>query len=622
MQYSYEVPEGKSQRIPLRVYVNIFGKYLASRWQLVALVAFIILANTALRLINPQLISDFIDGAMAGMPRTELTRLAVIFLIFSILEQGLMILGAYVIQLVTWGATNDLRNDVMEHTLRLDLSFHNNHSPGEMIERMVGDIQQLGDFFSRMTITLIANLLIIVSVVGLLWRENWTLGAVLGAFISVILVILYLTRNIAVQSFRNVRKAYADLFGFMEERLAGMEDIVGNGGREYTLLRLAQNYRSVRKSEIRQSLMGNLFYVTGFMPFMVGITIVLGMSADLYLKGLITIGTVYLTYHYTTMMRQPLQSIAFQLRNFQNATAGIWRIYELLGEKSSVPEKTNPVPLMVSAEKQPLGVSYQQVSFRYDDKPPSELVALAKRENQQNQPDEMILKNISFELQPGKILGLLGRTGSGKTTLIRLLCRLYDPVEGSIKIGYPGQTKVDLSDMTYKDLRRDVGVITQQVQLFYASIRDNLTFFDRSISDDKILEVIHQLGVENWFNALPDGLDTRIETGAIGLSAGESQLLAFTRIFLRDPGLVILDEASSRIDPATEAMLERAMDRLIANRTAIIIAHRLATVQRADEIMILSNGEIEEYGLRADLVADQNSIFSQLMQTGIQEVLK
>lgn len=624
MQYSYEVPEGRSQRIPLRVYVGIFGKYLASRWKLVIVISITILANIVLRLVNPQLISEFIDGAMAGVARQELVRLAVLFLVFSILEQAFMILGTYVIQLVTWGATNDLRNDVMEHTLRLDLSFHNNHSPGEMIERIVGDIFQLGNFFSRMTITLVANLLIIVGIVGLLWRENWTLGAVLAAFISVILVILFLTRNIAVQSFRDVRQSYAALFGFIEERLAGMEDIVSNGGREYTLFRMAQRYRSVRKAEIRQALMGNLFRVTGFLPFMIGITIVLGMSADLYLKGIITIGTVYLTYHYTTMMRRPLQMIAFQLRNFQNATAGIWRIFELMGQSSSVPEKEETMPLVSSPdqEKQPIGVSFQQVSFRYDDKPPSELVALAQRENQENQPDQLILKNISFDLSPGKILGLLGRTGSGKTTLIRLLCRLYDPVEGKIQIGYHDQQMVDLRDLTYQDLRRDVGVITQQVQLFYASIRDNLTFFDRSISDERILDVIHQLGVENWFNALPDGLDTRIETGAIGLSAGESQLLAFTRIFLRDPGLVILDEASSRIDPATEALLERAMDRLIANRTAIIIAHRLATVQRADEIMILSNGVVEEHGLRQELIEDPESMFSQLMRTGIEEVLK
>jgi ABC-type multidrug transport system fused ATPase/permease subunit len=322
------------------------------------------------------------------------------------------------------------------------------------------------------------------------------------------------------------------------------------------------------------------------------------------------------------MIRRPLQTIGFQMRSLQDATAGIWRLNELLEVETTVVEPTQPIPLSADDRRGALGVSFENVSFRYDDMPSSEQMAMARRENQEKEADELILNNINLELAPGKILGLLGRTGSGKTTMIRLLCRLYDPVSGTIRIGYQNEDLVDLRALTLKDLRRDVGVITQQVQLFYASIRDNLTFFDRSITDEKILQVIEELGVIDWFRDLPYGLDTRIETGSIGLSAGESQLLAFTRIFLRDPGLIILDEASSRIDPATEALLERAMDRLIQNRTAIIIAHRLATVQRADNIMILSGGEIEEYGSRVALAEDKNSIFSKLMETGIEEVLK
>jgi ABC-type multidrug transport system fused ATPase/permease subunit len=164
-------------------------------------------------------------------------------------------------------------------------------------------------------------------------------------------------------------------------------------------------------------------------------------------------------------------------------------------------------------------------------------------------------------------------------------------------------------------------MVTQNIQLFHATVRDNLTFFDASISDARILQVIDDLELGEWFRSLPDGLDTELESGGGGLSAGEQQLLAFTRIFLQDPGLVILDEASSRLDPATEYLIERAVDRLVANRTAIVIAHRLGTVQRADKIMILEEGGVQEYGARTELASDPSSRFYNLLQTGLEEVL-
>jgi ABC-type multidrug transport system fused ATPase/permease subunit len=166
-----------------------------------------------------------------------------------------------------------------------------------------------------------------------------------------------------------------------------------------------------------------------------------------------------------------------------------------------------------------------------------------------------------------------------------------------------------------------VGMVTQNIQLFNASVRDNLTFFNHKVTDIEIEHVIEELGLKEWFRTLPYGLDTLLESGGNGLSAGEAQLLAFTRIFLTDPGLVVLDEASSRLDPATEALIERAIDRLISGRTAIIIAHRLDTVQRADEIMILDKGQIEEYGNREDLANNPNSKFSNLLKTGLEQVL-
>jgi ABC-type multidrug transport system fused ATPase/permease subunit len=238
---------------------------------------------------------------------------------------------------------------------------------------------------------------------------------------------------------------------------------------------------------------------------------------------------------------------------------------------------------------------------------------------------ELVLRNISFRLEPGRVIGLLGRTGSGKTTLTRLIFRLYDPDNGSIRLGshsYDDESGMtDIRKLPVQELRRRVGMVTQNIQLFNASVRDNMTFFDSSIPDEKIITAIHDLGLGQWYDTLPKGLDTELESGGGGLSAGEAQLLAFTRIFLRDPGLVILDEATSRLDPATENLIERAVDKLTRDRTAIIVAHRLGTVQRADDILILEDGEVVEYGDRRHLAEDPFSRFYHLLQTGMEEVL-
>jgi ABC-type multidrug transport system fused ATPase/permease subunit len=229
-----------------------------------------------------------------------------------------------------------------------------------------------------------------------------------------------------------------------------------------------------------------------------------------------------------------------------------------------------------------------------------------------------VLTDITFTLPPGRVLGLLGRTGSGKSTLTKLLFRFYDPVSGAIRLGDGEGCAYDIRDARQAQLRQCIGLVTQEVQLFHATVRDNLTLFDDTIADEQILQVIDELGLGNWFAALPAGLATRLE-GNSGLSAGEAQLLAFARVFLANPGLVILDEASSRLDPATEQLIEQAIDRLLAGRTGIIIAHRLATVQRADEIMILEDGHICEYGSRLALAHNPRSRFYHLLQTGLEE---
>jgi ABC-type multidrug transport system fused ATPase/permease subunit len=281
-----------------------------------------------------------------------------------------------------------------------------------------------------------------------------------------------------------------------------------------------------------------------------------------------------------------------QLDDFQKASAGAIRVQELMSTRSALTDGT----ATHFAHGAPV-VEFRDVTFAYEG-------------------DDTVLHGLSFRMEAGEVLGLLGRTGSGKTTVTRLLLRLYDPTSGSITVG-----GVELREAQLATLRRKIGMVTQDVQLFRGTIRDNLTFFDHSVPDERIWSALEALGLVEWCRALPQGLQTTIEGGGGGLSAGEAQLLAFTRVFLKDPGLVILDEASSRLDPATERLVERAVAGLMRGRTGIIIAHRLSTVERADTIMILEHGSIAEYGRRTDLVADPGSRFSGLLRTGVEEVL-
>jgi ATP-binding cassette subfamily B protein len=318
----------------------------------------------------------------------------------------------------------------------------------------------------------------------------------------------------------------------------------------------------------------------------------------LFRSSALTIGSVYLIFYYLDLIRGPLWGIQRQVQELQRATAGINRIDDLFNESATIKDEG-----MEKLPRGPLELDCDDVSFRYED-----------------DPDTLILKDITFRLKPGRVLGLLGRTGSGKSTLSRLLLRLYEPSSGVIRLGDSENVQIDLSLVKQASLRQRIGMVTQEVQLFHATVRDNLTLFDDEISDDDILSALEHLGLSQWLEFLPDGLDTPLGAGK-SLSAGESQLLALGRVFLADAGLIILDEASSRLDPATEQLLERAITRLLDGRTAIIIAHRLATVRRADEIVILSDGEIVEYGDRIGLEKDPTSRFSQLLKLGMEEAL-
>jgi ATP-binding cassette subfamily B protein len=579
-------------KVPFKQYWDLLARHIQPQKARFALLTALLFTSIGLQVVNPQIVRSFIDTATTDPMTHKLLLAALAFIGIAVLQQVLSVAATYVGENVAWTATNALRAELARHCLYLDMSFHNKRSPGELIERIDGDVMELSNFFSQLVVRVLGNLLLLLGILVAMYLEDWRLGVGFTVLSAITLLALNRVRGLAIPHQKAFREANAELFGYLEERLAGTEDVRSSGAIDYVLRGLYQLQYTILGHWRKAWRMFLVIRGTGgvLMTVIGGLAIVAGYY--LHVQGAMTVGTVYLLVQYANLLGRPIRELTQQIETLQNIGAATERLAELRAiERKIVDGPGAEIP------GGPLPLAFEDVTFAYDE-------------------DEPVLQDLSFQLMPGTVLGLLGRTGSGKTTLARLVYRLYDPSEGQISLG-----GVDSRQPKIVDLRRRVAIVTQDVQLFQATVRDNLTFFDHSIDDARIHAVIEELELSGWYESLPDGLDTRLETGGRGLSAGEAQLLAFTRVFLRDPGLVILDEASSRLDPATEQLIERAVDRLLRNRTAIIIAHRLGTVQRADEIMILRDGRVIEYGERERLAADPTSRFYELLQTGLEEVL-
>lgn len=570
----------------------LLTEYLGPLKKQAMLLGVLILVSIGMQLLIPQILRAFIDAAKAKSGLGIMIRCAWEYILIGLAGQLLSTCVTYLSTDIGWKATNRLRNDLTLHCLKLDMPFHQVRTPGEMIERVDGDVNSLVNFFSQFLVSVLGNVILLIGVLVLVLHENWRIGLALVCFSAVAATVLILVRNLAIPVFKKERERAAAQMGFIEERLSGLEDIRANGMGAHALRGFSGVASDLFHASRRSGLARNIVWLITMTLFLLGNLMALIMGAHLYLRGAITLGTVYLLFQYTAMLRMPLEELTRQLQDLQQAGASIIRISELLDVKPTIMDGPD-APL----HDGPLSVEFDNVTFGYAE-------------------DEPVLKDVSFNIHAGRILGVLGRTGSGKTTMTRLLFRLYDVNSGEIRID-----GMNLRNFQLDHLRKHIGMVTQEVQLFHATIRDNLTFFDSSISDERIMQVIGELGLMEWFSMLPEGLDTKLQASGSGLSAGESQLLAFTRVFLEDPGLVLLDEPSSRLDPATERLIARALERLLSSRTCIIIAHRMETIRRADEILILDNGRIIEYGERAALEMDPDSRFAYLLRTGMEEEL-
>lgn len=578
-----------TQRVEFQQYRDLLYTYFWPQRRQVAVLVVLILLDNGLQLLGPNLLGQFVDSAINSDDSSLLQRLGIYYLVVMICRQVARLFATYMGETIGWRASNALRFDLAQHTMALDMSYHKQQNPGIMIERIDGDVTSLNRFFSQMVLQIGGSVLLLVSTVGVLFAQNWQLGVMMLSFIVVAATILYLLRNVAVPYWEGGREASAQLFGFLEERLAGMEDIRGLGSRGHTMARFDQLMKRKNHFDVLGRVYGGVTWIVPVGLAAVLSILILGIGTHLYLTNQIGIGLIVMTLLYGEMVVWPIRTIAQEIDQLQQATAGIVRVAEIMAIKSRLVDGTHQMPAQAPS------VVFDNITFAYPD------------EEADKHP---VLRNVTFTIPPQKVVGLLGRTGSGKSTLIRLLFRLYDVNAGEIRFD-----QHPIREFTLASLRQHVGLVTQDVQLFYATVRDNLTFFNKDISDDRLYDALRTLGLQRWLEQQPEGLDTLLmANGAV--SAGEAQLIALARVYLKQPHVVILDEASARIDPETEKLVERALDTVLAGKTAIIIAHRLQTVRRCDYIAILGDGQLVEYGAEAALRSDEQSRYATLLRTG------
>jgi ATP-binding cassette, subfamily B, bacterial len=569
---------GSSTRTLVHVLRPAVGRWVA----LGALVA----GGSALALTGPLIVRQVVDRAADGAAVAELRTLAIVFLAIAVLRQIVEVVTARAATAIAWRTTNEFRLEMTRHVLGLDHEFHRRHTPGELIQRVDGDITSVNDLCSRVLTRALGAVLLVVGMVVIVTIIDWRVGLGMFVYVSAAVALVLALRHRAVQESSDELGAYARLYGGIEEWLTAAEDLRANGAGSHAMWRFVEESAGALDSSVRResAFLGMWWAVQGSATG--GIVLAVGSGAVLVASGTITVGTAFLLFQYVLLIQRPLEEIVHELETVQKATGAMRRVSELLATTASIVDRGRTSPPAGA-----LAVELDRVTFDYGD-------------------DVPVLVDVDLSLGAGRSIGVVGRTGSGKTTFSRLVLRLVEASAGDVRIG-----GVPIAEIPLAELRRRTALVPQEVELFSASVRDNVTLFDGEIDDGRVLDALRRVGLGHVADA---GIDRPLGGSGVGLSSGESQLLALARVWLTDPDLVVLDEATARVDPETEALLDAAVRELMRGRTTIVIAHRLSTLRSVDDIVVFDDGRIAEFGERDALALDPSSHFHRLLAVGLE----
>jgi ATP-binding cassette, subfamily B, bacterial len=473
-----------------------------------------------------------------------------------------------------------LRIRVFDHLQRLSMPFYDRSKAGVLVSRMTSDVDSLAELIQLGLAMFVSNALLLVVSVIVLTSVSWQLMLVcMLALPPVILASIKFQRD-SNDAYLDVRDRIGSTLSHLQEGIAGVRVVQAFAREEVEVGRFERGNRELYDSHMR-SVAISAWYLPVIELAGWGTTaLALGVGGWWVHEGMLTVGTVAFFVLTLSNLFEPVQQLSQLFNMVQSAGAGLYKLYELLDTPMDVRERPGAVDLAGSGDSADSGdVEVDGVSFAYGDGP-------------------TVLRDVSLRIPAGTRLALVGPTGAGKSTLAKLVARLYDPTSGSVRLG-----GVDLRDATLASLRGRIVVIPQEGFLFNGSIRDNVRLARAEATDVEVDDALRAVGAYERFAALPDGLDTEVRERGSRLSAGEKQLVSLARAALADPAVLVLDEATSSLDPGTEVLVESAVDRLLDGRTVVVIAHRLSTSERADVVGVVDGGELVELGTHADLVA-------------------
>ena len=541
---------------------------------------------------RPMIINYAIDNFIIVPDKEGLINITILLVCILMMEG---IVQFFYIFMSTWlgqHVIQDLRSKIFKHILSLRMKFFDNTPIGTLVTRTISDIETIADIFSQGLLVIIAELLKLVVVISLMFYTDWRLTLIALLIVPVLLFATsWFKRNIK-KSFQDVRSQISNLNTFVQEHIVGMNIIQIFNREDAEYVKFVEINKKHRDANVR-----GIFYYAVFFPVVevlsaVSIGLIVWYGGQGILEGKdITIGELVAFILFIYMMFSPIRQLADRFNILQMGIVGAERVFNILDTDEKIVDSGKDI-----IDIEDCSITFKNVNLSYNNK-------------------QWILKNLNFDIQSGKMLALTGRTGAGKTSIVNVLNRFYEINSGSITVG-----KKDINEISIANLRENIALVQQEVFLFSDTLYNNITLFENNISKEDVMIAAKEIGIDAFISSLPNGLDYIVAERGVSLSAGQRQLIAFLRVYVRNPKILILDEATASIDSETESLLQSALMKISNNRTTIVIAHRLSTVVNSDKILYLENGSVLESGSHQDLL-DVNGLYAKAFNSQVEKKL-